>query len=442
MGRKVFISVLGTNHYVEARYYCGLKQTGKELVTRFVQEQLISNICKQWGREDRIFMLLTEDAKKNNWKSPAQKGNKKGEYIGLEEIVASIGLNCKCEEIPIPDGFSELEIWEIFEETFSRLNECDEIYFDITHAFRSIPMLIMVLINYAKFLKNVEIKSISYGAFEKLGPAYKVENEIDVENRFVPITELISFSALQDWTNAANNFISLGNADKLYELAKNDIKPFAVEYKGANESFNSLNQVINKLPDFISNIETCRGIDIVTNNLGALLNKNLDNINEQFISPLNPILKKIEEKIYPFKNENNLINGFNAVRWCIDNNLIQQGFTILQENMISLILDEVQLETESLINRNIISAAYKICTNNILEKDWKGDAREHPSITMKILSESSLINILAKDYSIITDLRNDMNHSGYRNNPVSAKKLKSILSERYCSVLSKVNLLS
>ena len=33
------------------------------------------------------------------------------------------------------------------------MQDGDELYFDLTHGFRYLPMLVMVLINYSKFLK-------------------------------------------------------------------------------------------------------------------------------------------------------------------------------------------------------------------------------------------------------------------------------------------------
>lgn len=38
--------------------------------------------------------------------------------------------------------------------------EGDEIIFDITHSFRSIPMLAITIMNYAKVLKNCKLKEV------------------------------------------------------------------------------------------------------------------------------------------------------------------------------------------------------------------------------------------------------------------------------------------
>ena len=130
-----------------------------------------------------------EKSKIDNWETPAQAKNylvKRGErdtYTGLKKVLEKNKFPFEVKDIKIPNGDYEEEIWEIFESVYNVLKDGDEVYFDITHAFRSIPMLVMVLINYAKFLKNIKVKSITYGNWEAR----------DSEN-FAPIMDLITFS--------------------------------------------------------------------------------------------------------------------------------------------------------------------------------------------------------------------------------------------------------
>ena len=88
---------------------------------------------------------------------------------GLEKCLSEIKLPCPVTRVEIPEGKSEAEIWEIFNIVFGSLEREDEVVFDITHAFRSIPMLAIVILNYAKMMKKVTLSGIYYGAFEVLG---------------------------------------------------------------------------------------------------------------------------------------------------------------------------------------------------------------------------------------------------------------------------------
>ena len=53
-----------------------------------------------------------------------------------------------------------------FSLTSDVIDEGEEIYFDITHGLRNIPMLVMAILEYAKVTKGILIGGIYYGAFE------------------------------------------------------------------------------------------------------------------------------------------------------------------------------------------------------------------------------------------------------------------------------------
>ena len=65
MARRVFISVLGTGFYKKCRY---CKDTFISSETRFIQQALMEyHNIKSWNGSDRIFILLTDKAKSENW---------------------------------------------------------------------------------------------------------------------------------------------------------------------------------------------------------------------------------------------------------------------------------------------------------------------------------------------------------------------------------------
>jgi CRISPR-associated Csx2 family protein len=70
-------------------------------------------------------------------------------------------------EVDIPDGKSEEELWEIFEAISKAVQEGDEIVFDITHGFRSLPMIAMLTIAYLKQVKGVKVQHVVYGVYER-----------------------------------------------------------------------------------------------------------------------------------------------------------------------------------------------------------------------------------------------------------------------------------
>ena len=217
MSRKLFISFLGTGIYNECEYV----KDDFSFRGRFVQEATLRYLTslEEWTPDDRIFILLTADAEEKNWVDDGQKDSKTGEIIkaeGLKTRLDTIGCPAPVEAIRnLPDGKDEDEINQLFEAVFNCIGEGDHLYFDLTHGFRYLPMLILVLGNYAKFLKDVTIKSITYGNWEMSAKGTKP----------APIIDLMSLSVLQDWTYAAGKIIESGDASGVIDLAKNEYRP-------------------------------------------------------------------------------------------------------------------------------------------------------------------------------------------------------------------------
>src|SRR3712207_395284 len=174
MARKLFISILGTGLYGECRYTQGDFRSGE---TRFIQQATLEFISTKepWAEQDRICILLTDGARCNNWdKTITSRENFQTKetvpYEGLESVLQQMELPAAIMPVAIPNGKDKEEMWQIFQRTFALMEEGDEVYFDLTHSFRYLPMLILVLGNYAKFLKNVHIAHISYGNYEARSP--------------------------------------------------------------------------------------------------------------------------------------------------------------------------------------------------------------------------------------------------------------------------------
>lgn len=158
MPRKVFISVLGTGFYGSCKYVKGDFVSSE---TRFIQEAALEFYdARQWAATDTALFLLTARAEEINWrKEIKERSDRNGQqpYTGLEQILIEMKLPFTPMPLSIPDGKDEKEMWAIFDILFNSLREGDELYFDLTHSFRYLPMLVLVLGNYAKFLKGVEV---------------------------------------------------------------------------------------------------------------------------------------------------------------------------------------------------------------------------------------------------------------------------------------------
>lgn len=192
--RKVFVSVLGTGFYEVCRYE-GSKPT------RFIQQATLEWLkAEEWTENDRILIFTTEASKKQNWNVNGKRAKFNGmpevEYVGLKCVLDNMNLAAKVEAVDIPEGKNEQEMWNVFGRIYDKLENNDLLYFDLTHAFRYLPMLVLVLGQYARHLKKVTIKSVTYGNYEARG------GNSDV----APIADLMPLVTLLDYTQAAADF--------------------------------------------------------------------------------------------------------------------------------------------------------------------------------------------------------------------------------------------
>jgi CRISPR-associated Csx2 family protein len=412
MGRKVFISFLGTGNYTSVKYQ---HANQNPIETRFAQVAIFLSLCGDFTIKDKVLIFTTKTANNANWLDDGHRDRETKDIIksdGLATCFKKIGLNF--EPIIIDEGQSEGEIWAIFKTVYESLNEDDEIIFDITHSFRTIPMLTTVLINYAKLLKSVTVKGIYYGAF-------------DVKSDIKPIWDITSFSELQDWTTAVSSFVKFGNAKGIKELAQKEVLPI-LKIDGdkntviARELF-YLAQSIDRVTDALN---TNRGTELVEGKIFQTLESNLSNLsNQNFIPAFQPIIDLIRKKTEAFNTSSCVMNGFTAVQWAIDHDLIQQGYTMLQESIITYYCTKLELNFTVNKDREKVTSifyALKILMTEKINVDYN-----HP------------INLeIASIYESLTLDRNDINHGGFSKSK-KPENLRKDLQSKFEQVKQIIN---
>ncbi len=427
MPRKVFISVLGTNDYRECVYAC---EDYKSASVRFIQEATLDYLIKQgkttvteWDKEDAAYILLTEDAYQRNWVDNGQmdRDGKQLEREGLCTRLKAMHLPFEVHsEKGLPIGNNETEIWNIFSRVYSLLEEGDELYFDLTHGFRYLPMLVLVLGNYAHYLKNVTIKSITYGNFEGR----------DKTSGYAPIVNLLSLSLVQDWAFAAGQYVQNGVTTPLMNLCNAELKPILRETKGKNPAATSLRSWLKHLDEFVLNCQTCRGESIIQANEIRQMREQTDLIDQELIPPLVPIFEYVENSLKPFDTKENLDNAFHAAEWCCNNGLYQQAITILKEYIVTVLCEMNGLDRLSREERDLINSAITILRYNIPETEWNGAAAEQSHkvkslLHCKLFQDQKFMDL----FDCISETRNDIDHSGMRKQSSPATTIQSNIKE-------------
>lgn len=443
MSRKVFISILGTGFYEKCAYTKEKEEEHKPFKsspTRFIQQASLELVgANGWTEEDRVIIFLTKKARALNWNKTITERKRYGKdtpepYKGLEAVLQEMNLKAQVEDKDIRDGMNKEEIWEVFQTIYDTLEEGDEVYMDLTHSFRFLPMLLLVLGNYAKFLKGITIENIVYGNYD----ARNAENE-------APIISLLPLASLQDWTFAAANYLQNGRATQLEELANEELRPMLQNTKDINLDARTLNKYVKTLSTFTKDLLNCRAQAIRSGEAINAIRTEAKRIEKVIIPPMAPVLDKINHSLEIFFPNEHVFNGFYAAQWCFNNQLYQQAITTLQENIVTYICLQKKLDISNIAQREMVNKAFNIYLNNTQEEQWKlsgknEEQRLSEKQTIKELLDYSVLKELSSTFLVTTNTRNDYNHAGENPNPTKAQKLINQIDERLKKVFEYFNL--
>lgn len=411
--RKVFISILGTGNYGPCEYTQGDFTSSN---TRFIQEATLEflNVKETWTAQDIAYIFLTPTARTSNWQErPVYKGGEEKGYIGLGPILNEMQLPCPIEDVDITEDGDEQGLWSVFQTIYDKLQEGDELYIDITHSFRYLPMLLLVLCNYAKFLKQTKVVHISYGNYEAKAPVK-------------PLVDLMPLVEVQDWTFAASDFLRNGRTASFTALVKERIQPILKETKGQDEDARALRLFLNRLEPLSQSLTTVRGKAIIDGGIFRDLNDSAQNLKNTLIPAMAPLIDKIKDSFSGFDPTSSIENGFEAAQWCYDKQLYQQSITILQETLKGYTAEQAGYPCDEQRYQDLAAAAYNITVKKRPEREWKlgenNDDQEdfnRRKVIVKRMLSLPLVQELCGLYDEISQLRNDFNHAGIRPNPMS-----------------------
>lgn len=346
----------------------------------------------------------------------------------------------KIKTIDIPNGFNNDDLQNIFTKLVNNIPDEANLIIDVTHSFRSLPITLSSVLEYLKKVKNVNVQYIYYGAFEVLGNPRDAQN-IAINDRIAPILDITYLSAIQDWTTAIDHFLKFGNIDKLKKLSYNTIHPILKETQGKDKVASAIRDVVKGLEIMLQALYTCRIKDIrkslekfdeIKSSLDTVTHSGNNYILPQIVEPFN----KLKEKLDIIHEEDSReLQTIKLVQWCIDYNWIQQGYTLLQENLLSYLIVQCGENPMDILQRECLSQALYIIVNKTPEQQWKTSDKE--KVKFYIEKYSNQIE-LCKFYKTLSEYRNDINHAGSKENSMKAADITEKLKETYDKTLTLI----
>lgn len=385
---KVLISFIGTGkisdkgkakrEYEPATY----KLAEKEMSTPFIAKAL-----KEFVEPDKIFLIGTphsmwEDVYRSFADHPdddvwteigdwCEKADEDTPAEGLphkEAIEQAIGDGSRI--FLIRYGIDEEQIQQNINiilgmRTF--LNNGDEIIVDITHSFRSLPLLIMQLILYLKQIDSPKVKvtHVYYGMLEvsqKLG--------------YTPVVDISSMISLSDWITAAFTFKLNGSSKQAAALLKNEGGESAASLL---EKFSSVSS-LNDMRQLQNQVQELRAIKYPSQ-MASLAQLALEPTVDAFINK--------------FKNLTPSEFQYRLAEWHYNNGNYFAAYNDLVECIVTKVCEETPgYEWDDYNNRQSVRDAYKAVNS------------KNPSDTDRLYCTDQLVKI----YQKINPIRNYLVH--------------------------------
>ncbi len=376
------LSFLGTGDYKEATYVWQDADGERKCTTDLFPEAVFRLFAPE-----QLLVFVTPQAK---------------EHVNCQTLCERLGD--KVLPVDIPEGKSEAELWQIFEKCAKVVSDGDEVLLDITHAFRSLPLIVFAVAAYLRRTKGVTIRHIVYGAFESR----------DEQNR-APIFDLTPLLDLLDWLSGAEALLRRSDAQTLAEKLEQTQRALRKAGKGDGLP-TSLQKLGNRLQSLSQALHLSRPVDAMkaANDLLPVLDAAMGEL-EEWAKPFAVIVEQVRNEIEPLAHPapdrldaENLRKQLALIEHFVEKGLFVQAILLAREWVVSWValqrgegdwLDKRYREEE--LERALGAAAQRSqCEGEAELTEW-----------FEQLPKRCFV---AELWSWLTQLRNDVAHCGFR----------------------------
>ncbi|MCS6967643.1 MAG: TIGR02221 family CRISPR-associated protein [Bernardetiaceae bacterium] len=364
----ILLSVIGTGSYTKVKYQFDGREAEE---TNYVVKAI-----KDIFNPEKIFVLMTEESEEKHKKE-------------LEQV-------CDFESIRIQVGKNEEELWDMFSAVVEKVPEEQEVIIDITHGFRSQPMILLSIAVYLRVTKNVKIKHILYGAFDAK------------QNEVVPIFDLKPFLDLIDWSFAIDGFLKRGDASLLSKIV---IDLHNSAYKDPKRSENK-----SYLPKGLKSVGS--KLNTLSNALSVSRSKEVSDIAKKLTKEIDKAYKDVDnlKQVRPFKSLLDRIKDI-ANKFSVSSNdyFSSEESMRAQAEIIEFYLETKQYQRAITLARELLVS--KVCFMFKFDLLTEREKAEEILNSKDSSQQNQIEEDIIKTWRNLVNVRNDINHAGMRTNP-------------------------
>ncbi|WP_457637909.1 TM1812 family CRISPR-associated protein [Oceanithermus sp.] len=329
--------------------------------------------------------LTTSEAKKRGW--------------GM--VVEELGGNP--ENIDIPEGKSEEEIWDTVRIIINKLPRDADFIIDITNGYRALPLIALLSALLVENMGEISIRHVFYGAFEAKS------------NNITPIFDLTPLLNIQKWSRALSDLRRFSQTEPIVELLKTVYEPaYRDKSTGLQQPHNlsKLASRLERLGKALRTVRTKQAADLALEVREVLedAERELEYFPElQAVAPfLQPSFSELAELVPDDYGSFEGEGGFRAmarlIRYYLRTQAYPEAVTLAREALVSMCVAKGggnlfhkpdRERAEDALNPEADYTGPKMCRQGEIQKVWHQ----------------------------LRELRNDINHAAFRSNSMGASKI-------------------
>jgi len=388
---KLLIGFLGTGDYKHVRYVLD----GKEAPPTPLSVAALSALFP----DHRPVLLTTRGAYEKNW------GLVETSFRELKKPVP--------ERVEIPSGKTEGEIWATIEQFVELVPKGASVVLDVTHGFRTQPLLVFAAMGLLTELEHATAERVLYGAFDARG-----------DDGRAPFFDFTALFELLAWSQALADFKRYGYAKPLRELLREssgrayregrDYRPTGLV--GLGDALGKIAEALSLLRPVEAH-QAARGLVRLSEQAEADL---------MAMPELRPLAGFLTEATARYRS---LGEAEALFSW--------DGLPVLGR-MIRLYLELEQYPQAITLAREALVTLRTLdnCTDP-LNREAREAAEKEINAAAKVLllngrPASEDLVPYAELWNALADLRNDVDHAGFRKSPRSAESVRK-QAEKLCS---------
>ena len=381
--------------------------------TRFIAEAVVL-----FFKPQQLILVATETSKNE----PIDGDNPQPRVAYLEQL---LGHHTEVKVLTVPEGQSEADLWQIFNRLADSVEEGDRILFDITHGFRSLPLLALTVMAYLRLVKpGVDIQKVIYGAYDAV-PRHQAEK---------PIFDLTLFSELMDWINAVSVFQASGDlspVSKLLRQRQGQIYRHPASSEGKNERPKYMQAAGNSMQTVSEALKFNRlqQVQQASQNSIQLLEEAQSEI-ETWAQPFSQLIDSVRTELESLsadspadpEGDQNLQKQYQQILWYHQKGQVTHVFLLAREWLVSVGCRQIRLDWRNSDDRQQMEL--------MLGQRIQQAAKEQGAC-------SPLSALLLSAWESVSLMRNDLAHFGMRPDPLTVQNIKNNV-KRALPLLAKV----